>query len=236
MIKKVQDLLKKNSNKEYAKKCLRFFKTGKGEYAEGDIFIGLRSPQIRSIVKSTWKEINLEELDFFLNSKIHEERYFSLLSLVEKYEKTKKKSEKIKYINFYLKNTKKINNWDLVDLSSYKILGNGIFKKYLQNKILYDLSHSENLWEKRISIVSTKYLINNWEFSEALKISEILINDKHDLIHKATGWMLREVGKKNEKLLLGFLDEFYGKMPRTMLRYSIEKLDCDLRVYYLKKK
>ena len=236
MIKKVKDLLQKKSNKEYIKKCQRFFKTGKGQYGEGDVFIGVRNPEIRSIVKETWKEINLEEIDVFIKSDIHEERLFSVLSLVEKYQKTKIKSEKLKYINFYLKNTKRINNWDLVDLSAYKILGNGIYNKFLNKKILYELSNSENLWEKRISIISTKFFINNYKFLDTLKICEILINDKHDLIHKATGWMLREVGKKNQRLLLDFLDKFYDKMPRTMLRYSIEKLEEKLRIYYLKKK
>ncbi len=204
-----------------------FFKTGKGEYGEGDIFIGLNVPDSRKVTKKYF-EIELEDVEKLLDSKIHEERLVAVLILVEKY---KNSSDKNKIFDFYLKNAKKINNWDLVDLSAPKIAGDFLFDK--DKSILYKFSKSENLWERRISIISTYYFIKNNEFKETFKISEILLNDKHDLIHKAVGWMLREVGKKNVKYEENFLKKYYKKMPRTMLRYAIEKFPEEKRKKYL---
>jgi len=232
--KDVQKELHKKSNKEKAKILQGFFKTKKGEYGEGDIFLGVVVPEQREIAKK-YQELNLIEIQKLLKSKYHEERLTALIILTYKYEKTKKETEKKEIYEFYLSNTKYINNWDLVDLSAPKIIGNYLLenKKYL--KILYSLAKSTNMWEKRISILATFPFIKNNEFEDSIKLSEIFLKEKHDLMHKAVGWMLREVGKKDEKVLTEFLDKHYKEMSRTMLRYSIEKFDEEKRKYYLKK-
>ena len=232
--KSVQKELHKKSNKEKAKILQGFFKTKKGEYGEGDIFLGVVVPEQREIAKK-YQELNLIEIQKLLKSKYHEERLTALIILTYKYEKTKKETEKKEIYEFYLSNTKYINNWDLVDLSAPKIIGNYLLenKKYL--KILYSLAKSTNMWEKRISILATFPFIKNNEFEDSIKLSEIFLKEKHDLMHKAVGWMLREVGKKDEKVLTEFLDKHYKEMSRTMLRYSIEKFDEEKRKYYLKK-
>jgi len=230
LLKNLKKELKKNSNKNKAKILQKFFKTGQGEYGEGDIFLGLTVPQSRKIAKK-YSNLDISAINSLLDSKIHEERLIALLILVENYQSSNDE-QKYKIINFYLQNAKNINNWDLVDLTADKILGN-----YLINKpkdILYSLANSENLWEKRISIISTFHFIKNNFFEDAFKISKILINDKHDLIHKAVGWMLREVGKRNKKELQKFLNENYKIMPRTTLRYAIEKFPEKQRQAYLK--
>lgn len=229
-MKKIAQEIKKYSDREKAKFLQRFFKTGKGEYGEGDIFLGINVPVQRKIAKQ-FSDLTLDNLQTLLNSKFHEERLIALLILIEKYKKSDDKKE---IFEFYLDNLKKgnINNWDLVDLSAPNIFGNYLLDK--DRKILYELAKGD-LWEKRVAIVSCFSFIRNNEFNDSLKISEILLDDKHDLIHKAVGWMLREVGKRNKKVLNDFLDEHYLKMPRTMLRYSIEKFDEDERKKYLKK-
>ncbi|MEM2131084.1 MAG: DNA alkylation repair protein, partial [Candidatus Woesearchaeota archaeon] len=198
-----------------------------------DLFLGLNVPEQRKIAKK-YKELSINDLQELLNSKFHEHRLIALLILIEKYNKLKKDIEKKQIIDFYLKNTKNINNWDLVDLSCHKILGDYLLDK--DRTILYKLAKSSDLWEKRISIISTFAFINNKEYETTFKIAEILLNDRHDLIHKAVGWMLREIGKrisieKEEE----FLKKYYKKMPRTMLRYAIERFDEKKRKYYLKK-
>lgn len=207
-----------------------FFKTGPGEYGEGDIFYGLSVPESRKIAIK-YQDLPLKDVESLLNSKIHEERLIAILLLVKKFNSRDEKIKKEIY-NFYLKNTKKINNWDLVDLSAHKIVGAFLLDK--NRKILYSLVKSENLWEKRISIISTYAFIRQNQFKDTLKISEILLQDTHDLIHKAVGWMLREVGKKDILVLKKFLKKHYKSMPRTMLRYSIEKFPEDLRKQYLR--
>ena len=207
-----------------------FFKTGKGEYGEGDVFFGITVPASRKIAK---KHMNLSFIDTtkLLKSKIHEERFVALLILVERFESTNDKERKRIY-EYYLSNTKYVNNWDLVDLSAHKIVG-----AYLSDKsraALHNLAKSSLLWDRRISIISTSYFIRNNQFSDTFEISEILLNDKHDLIHKAVGWMLREVGKKDICTEEVFLKKHYKSMPRTMLRYAIEKFPEDLRQRYLK--
>jgi 3-methyladenine DNA glycosylase AlkD len=167
-----------------------------------------------------------------ISSKIHEHRITSLFILVYKYEKSNE-IEKKEIFDYYLKNLKYINNWDLVDLSSPNIIGNYLLDK--NKDLLYKLAKSDNLWEKRIAILSTFWFIRNKEFNDAIRISEILVNDKHDLIHKAVGWMLREIGKRNQEVEEEFLEKYYKTMPRTMLRYSIEKFDEEKRKYYMKK-
>jgi len=233
-MKQLEKDLKKASNKEKAKLLQGFFKTGKGDYGEGDIFLGIIVPEQRKIAKSTLQRLDYNDIQELLQSKIHEKRLIALLILVEKYKfacKNKNETEKKKIFDFYLKNTNNINNWDLVDLSSHKIIGNFLLDK--DKSILYKLAKSNHLWEKRISIISTFEFIRNNKFDDSLKIAELLLEDKHDLIHKAVGWMLREVGKKNQQAEESFLKKHYKKMPRTMLRYSIEKFPEGLRKRYL---
>jgi 3-methyladenine DNA glycosylase AlkD len=222
--------LKKLENKEKAKLLQGFFKTGPGQYGEGDIFLGITVPQQRKIAKKFLNEITLDEAESLLNSKIHEERLVSLLILVEKYKKSSSEQKEEIY-NFYIKNAKKVNNWDLVDLSSHRIIGNFLFDK--DRSILYRLAKSANLWERRISIISTFYFIQNNQFEDSIKLAEILLHDSHDLIQKAVGWMLREVGKKDLPTLESFLKKHYKTMPRTMLRYAIEKFPENKRKEYL---
>ncbi len=229
-LKELKKTIRANANKDHAKTMQWFFKTGKGEYGEGDKFIGIKVPVQRKIAKK-FGELDLEDLQKLLNSKIHEERLISLLILVDKYDDADDKI-KDKIYRFYKKNRRKVNNWDLVDLSAPKIMG-----KYLLNRdkqILFKYAHSNNLWEKRISIISTYSFIKNLDFNTTLEISDVLLNDDHDLIHKAVGWMLREVGKQDLKILEKFLKPRYNKMPRTMLRYSIEKFPEKKRKKYLK--
>lgn len=219
-------------NKEKAKILQRFFKTGEGEYGYGDLFLGVTVPKIRNLVKIYWKQTLLQEIQGLIYSKYHEERLLGLLILVKKYQKSEEKIKK-EIVGFYLKNAKQVNNWDLVDLTAYNILGDFLLNK--NKEILYKLSKSKNLWEKRISIISTLAFIKSNKFQDTKKISEILLQDKHDLIHKAVGWMLREMGKKDLNELEKFLDKNYKKMSRTTLRYSIEKMSREKRRYYLNK-
>ncbi|MBN2198170.1 DNA alkylation repair protein [Candidatus Wolfebacteria bacterium] len=223
--------LKLKADPERAKILQGFFKTGKGEYGEGDIFLGLVAPKIREIALK-YKNLKLGDLQKLLKSKIHEERVAALRILVDKFQKSGEMERK-KIFNFYLKNAKRVNNWDLVDLSAPKIVGEYLLNK--NRKILYKLVKSKNIWERRIAVLATFAFIDKNEFNDSLKIAEILLKDKHDLIHKAVGWMLREMGKKSQKSLEDFLKKHFRKMPRTMLRYSIEKLSETKRKMWLKK-
>jgi 3-methyladenine DNA glycosylase AlkD len=222
--------LQQYSSREKSKILQRFFKTGKGEYGEGDIFVGITVPNIRSVAKKYYKEISFDELNDFVSSEIHEFRMFGLLTLTYKFEKAGEKLKEEIY-NYYLKNTKYINNWDLVDVTAPKIVG-----KYLKDRprdILFELVKSENMWEQRIAILSTFVFIKNDQFEEILDFSKKLINHEHDLIHKALGWMLREVGKRDIDVLRKFLDEYHTAMSRVMLRYAIEKLEKSERDEYM---
>jgi 3-methyladenine DNA glycosylase AlkD len=223
--------LLKNSNKEKANIYLRFFKTGKGEYGENDLFLGLTMPQIRSIIKNYY-DLSLSDLEILLKSPFHEHRMSALLILVKKFEKSKDEKLKKQIFNIYMKNYNYINNWDLVDLSAPNIPGKYLLDK--DKKILFDFAKSNNLWKKRIAMLSCFTFIRNNEFDTALKISEILLNDEHDLIHKAVGWMLREIGKRDLAVEEKFLKKHCKTLPRTMLRYAIEKFDEDKRKAYLK--
>ena len=222
----ILDELKNYSSPEKALASQRFFKTGKGQYGEGDIFLGVKVPECRLIAKR-FKDLPLDSLKGNLSSKFHEARLVALLILVEKYAKTEQKE----IIDFYLNNISFVNNWDLVDLSADKLLGRYLFDK--DKKILYQLANSKNIWERRISVVATFHLIKKRKFEPTFKIVELLMDDEHDLIHKAWGWMLREIGKRNEKYLETFLAMHYKKMPRTMLRYAIERFDEGRRKKYL---
>lgn len=232
-LEKLKSRLKQFSDKEKAKLLQGFFKTKPGQYGAGDVFIGVVVPDQRKVVKEFYKEISIKDIAELLKSKIHEYRLVALLMLVKKYETTENETDKQKIFNLYIKNTKYINNWDLVDLSAPRIVGNYLFDK--DRKILYTFAKSDHLWTKRIAMLSCFYFILKGESSDALKIAEILLHDKHDLIHKAVGWMLRELGKRvSEKEECDFLDKHYKKMPRTMLRYAIERFDEKKRQYYLK--
>lgn len=211
-----------------------FFKTGKGEYAEGDQFIGVVVPDSRKLVKEYWQKAELSDVQEILKSEFHEMRLVALLILVNKFEKSKDKTEQKKLVDFYLKNTKYINNWDLVDLSCYKLLGRYCFENQ-KDDILRELSNSDNMWEKRIAIVATMHHIKkgkSFDLTQELVLNNL--NHPHDLMHKANGWLLREIGNKDEEVLLDFLKIYYQNMPRTTLRYAIEKLDEDLRQDFLK--
>ena len=211
-----------------------FFKTGKGEYAEGDKFIGVVVPDSRKLVKEYWQKAELSDVQEILKSEFHEMRLVALLILVNKFEKSKDKTEQKKIVDFYLKNTKYINNWDLVDLSCYKLLGRYCFENR-KDDILRELSNSDNMWEKRIAIVATMHHIKkgkSFDLTQELVLNNL--NHPHDLMHKANGWLLREIGNKDEEVLLDFLKIYYQNMPRTTLRYAIEKLDEDLRQDFLK--
>lgn len=207
----------------------RFFKTGKGDYGEGDIFYGIKVP-VQRIIAKKFNALSLVDLKELIKSKMHEERLIAAFILIDKYKKGDEK-EKKQIFNFYLNNRKGINNWDLVDLSAPKIVGEYLLDK--EKDLLYKFARSNDLWEKRIAILSTQTFIRNHFFEDTLKISEILLNDKHDLIHKAVGWMLREVGNRDIQAEEDFLKKYYKQMPRTMLRYAIEKFPEKKRKDYL---
>ncbi len=200
----------------------RFFKTGKGQYGEGDIFLGVTVPNIREVAKE-FKDINIDIIEKLIHSPWHEMRMCALLILVNNSKKEVTKDT----FEFYLSQTKYINNWDLVDLSAPQIVG-----KFLLNKerdIIYRLAESDLLWDNRIAIVSTLTFIRNNDLDDTYKLSLKMMNHKHDLVHKAIGWMLREAGKRDAKRLYNFVMEYKNIMPRTMLRYSIEKFDKKTR-------
>lgn len=254
--------LKKIANPKKARILQGFFKTGKGEYGEGDVFLGITVPQSRAIAVK-FKNLDFVSIERLLHSKIHEERLIALLILVCKLEQTNilenvGMNENI--YNFYLKNIECVNNWDLVDLSADKIIGGYLFSlgwgpvtrflpasapltvravgspsSHATPLFLIKLANSKNIWEKRIAIVSTYYFIKNNKFDATLKIAEILLYDKHDLIQKAVGWMLREVGKRDLPTEIKFLNKYYKTMQRTSLRYAIEKFPEKLRLNFLKK-
>ncbi|OIO62829.1 DNA alkylation repair protein [Candidatus Woesearchaeota archaeon CG_4_10_14_0_2_um_filter_33_10] len=233
MLNQLKKDLQKLANPEKAKLLSGFFRTGKGQYGEDDIFLGIVVPDQRKTAKK-YPELQLNEIQELLSNKIHEYRLTSLFILISKFERGNNKLKK-EIFEFYLQNAKNINNWDLVDLSAPKIPGAYILDNPKEKKILYKLAESKNLWEKRIAILSTYTFIKNHEFEDTLNISEILLKDKHDLIHKAVGWMLREIGKKDQKTEEKFLKKHCREMPRTMLRYAIEKFQKNKKEFYMKK-
>ena len=216
MLNLLQKDLRKLANPEKAKILQGFFKTGRGEYGEGDIFLGITVPEQRKIA-IRFKTLDIRDIQKLLDNKIHEQRLVALLILVEQYKKANDLVKK-KIFDFYLTNTKKINNWDLIDLSAEKILG-----EYLLNKdksIIYKLVKSGNIWERRIAVMTTFQFIKNRQYEATLRVAKILLSDKHDLIQKGVGWMLREIGKRDLKVEEEFLKKNYKMMPRTMLRYA----------------
>ncbi|MEP7103967.1 MAG: DNA alkylation repair protein [Candidatus Dojkabacteria bacterium] len=224
--------LQKIANPEKSKNLSRFFKTGKGEYGEGDQFLGITVPDQRIIAKKYFKEATLEDVDILLKSPIHEHRLTSLFILCYKYTKSTEEYRK-KIFDFYLDHLEFVNNWDMVDLSAERIIGEYLLDK--DRSLIYKLAKSDHLWTQRVSILTTFQFIKNNDFADALKISEYFLTSKHDLIQKASGWMLKEIGKRDVKPLIEFLDNHYKEMPRTMLRYCIEKLSDTQRKHYLGK-
>ncbi|HEY1055349.1 MAG TPA: DNA alkylation repair protein [Emticicia sp.] len=220
---------------ERAKASAWFFKTGKGQYGEGDVFIGISTPELRNICKK-YPSLSLEDLQVLLNDPIHKYRMAALMILVNQMKKAKGETQKSIY-DFYLRNTKQINNWDLVDASARDIVGYYLFDK--DRKILYDMARTNHLWTQRIAIIASWYFINKNQYEDTFRIAEILLSHKHDLIHKAVGWMLREIWKREEvggikaKQVEKFLEKNISQMPRTALRYSIEKMTEERRKYFM---
>lgn len=232
---KKEEILKeiiKHQDHEQATHLMRFFKTGKGQYGEGDLFYGLKVPIIKQVVKSFYKEATLEDIDDLMKNPYHEVRVCAISIIVQKFKKASVEEQE-KLVNLYLNNKAYVNNWDLVDLSAPYLTGVFWYGKDL--KELWELAKSGELWSERIAILSTFYFIRQGSYKTTLELCEFFLNHKHDLIHKATGWMLREIGKRDLKPLLGFLDNYHKVMPRTMLRYSIEKLSPEQRKFYMAK-
>lgn len=231
MLQNIKNDLQQLGSPEKAAFLSRFFKTGKGQYGEGDVFLGITMPEIREVVKK-YTMLSIEDWTELLQSSYHEFRMAALIGLMKRFQKSKK-DEITQQIIFetYLSNLDNINNWDLVDVTCRDIIGAYLFHK--ERSILYELAQRPHLWAQRVAIVSTWYFISRNQFSDALQISELLLSHKHDLIHKAVGWMLREVGKRDELVLEEFLDTHVKQMPRTALRYAIERFPESKRKYYL---
>ncbi len=228
----VKKFLRSAADKKKAKILSRFFKTGKGEYGEGDVFIGVVVPEQRKIA-AKFANLSFKEIKELLKSKTHEERFTGLIILVNRYIKSLKDDVlRERIFRFYVKNLSAVNNWDLVDLSCRDIIGEHLISR--PREILYKLAASRNIWKRRIAVVSTWAFIRKNDFKDTTRLAEILFNDKQDLIHKAVGWMLREVGKKDERVLRKFLDENASKMPRITLRYAVERLPEKDRKKYTK--
>ena len=227
--------LEKLANPEKARILARFFKTWLGQYGEWDLFLGITVPEQRKIAKNYTNSLDFPDITILLSHKIHEYRLIWLLVLTYQFEKADTKKKKYIY-DFYLSQTSFINNWDLVDLTAYKIIGYYLLQNQEELTILKTLAHSTNLWERRIAIISTFAFIKSGIYKPTFEIAEILLFDKQDLIHKAVGWMLREVGKRiNENIEEEFLQKYADKMPRTMLRYAIERFEEEKRKSYLEK-
>ncbi len=227
--KEISKRLQKLGDKEDALFLQRFFKTGVGQYGEGDIFLGIRVPSLRNLAKE-YKALPLEEVSSLLRSTYHEVRLFALILFVNAFDKGDETIQK-KIYDLYMADTRHINNWDLVDISAPNIVGAFLMER--SKKPLYQLARSKSLWERRIAMLATFYFIRSNKFADALKIAGILLWDKEDLIHKAVGWMLREVGKRDSECAEAFLQKHCPIMPRTMLRYAIERFTPSKRRMYL---
>jgi 3-methyladenine DNA glycosylase AlkD len=228
--KSLQAELRRHADAQAAANLAKFFKTYKGGYGEGDQFLGLKAPVIRAVCKSFWN-LPLAEIEQLLESPIHEDRMAALIVLSGQALKADPAIKKRLY-EFYLRHTNRVNNWDLVDLSCRDVVGAYLLDK--PHNVLYELAKSDNLWERRIAIVSTWEFIRRKQLDDTLAIAEVLLHDKHDLIQKAVGWMLREAGKRERARLVIFLDKHAHAMPRTMLRYAIEHFPPDQRQHYLR--
>jgi len=235
---KTQDLIKKELhsyiNPEKAAFLPNFFQAYPGGYGEGDRFIGVVVPDQRKVSRKYYRAISLTELGELIQSEVHEHRLTAIFILVLKYEKSGTEAEKKALVDFYLSNLSYINNWDLVDSSAYKILGNFLFDR--DRSLLYHLATSGNLWQQRTAIIATYYFIKHNDYDDTQKIADLLLSHEHDLIHKAVGWMLREVGNRDFEVEYNYLQTRYRQMPRTMLRYAIEKFEPGLRKKFLEGK
>ena len=230
LLKELKDELSRFADKDKISHYERFFKTAPGQYGAFDKFLGVNVPTLRKLSK-TFQSLSFIDLRRILNSKFHEERLLSLFILVLKFNKAQTLEMKREIFEFYVDNLNCVNNWDLVDASSYQILGAYLFGR--GDRLQIKLSQSENLWHRRIAIISTFYEIKRNDFSLALKLSQALLNDPHDLLHKAVGWMMREIGKRDIKTLERFLEKFCEIMPAKMLRYATEHLSLNKRQYFL---
>ena len=228
---KVRGEIRALANKQIAKNSLRFFKTGKGEYGHGDLFLGVKVPKIRLIAKKH-TDISITEMKNLICSKYHEERLLGLIILVNKYSKNKDRKTRNQLYKIYVSSFKYINNWDLVDVTCLHVIGKHLMDR--DRSILYSWAKSDDLWTRRIAMISTFWFIRKNDLDDTFKIAEILLNDEHDLIHKAVGWMLREAGKRDIEKEEIFLKKHYRTMPRTMLRYAIERFPEPNRQKYLK--
>lgn len=230
MIQMIQKDIRSHADPEKALGIKRYFKTGPGDYGAGDIFIGLTAPQCRKLAKK-YQDFPLREIERLLKSEIHEERLIALVILRHRFEKGDE-SDHEKIFKIYIKNKKHINNWDLVDTSAPNIVGAYLYNR--KRDLLFELSRSKSLWDRRIAVLATFYFIGQGETRDSLRMAVILMQDPHDLIHKAVGWMLRELGKRvSERELKSFLDKYATQMPRTMLRYSLERLSKKDRQKYM---
>ncbi len=209
-----------------------FFKTGKGQYGEGDVFIGVSNPDARLVVKK-FAHSSFEEITNSLASEIHEERFVGVLILVTQYEKAQDKETRLQIAQFYLQNMERVNNWDLVDSSAHKIVGQAMLNKLVPEKLLDELAVSKNMWARRVAIIATMAMIKVGQYDATLRIAKKLLSDKEDLMHKAVGWALREVWKKDPKRCEEFLLAHYSRLPRTTLRYAIERMEEGKRKKFL---
>ncbi len=233
VIEEIREALTSLAVHEKAAFFPKFFKTGKGEYGEGDLFLGVKVPDQRLVAKEYYEKISLEELSLLLSSGYHEHRLTALFMLIFKFEKTKDKTVQESIVAFYLNHLQYINNWDLVDSSCYKLLGRYCFENQRKD-LLRNLSGSEPMWHKRIAVVGTMHYVKKGTFELTKEFVTQNLKHPHDLMHKANGWLLREMGQKNPEELIDYLNRSYREMPRTCLRYAIEKLDEDLRQDYMK--
>jgi len=226
------DEIKKYQNPDFAAHHAKFFQTHKGGYGEGDLFYGLKVPDVRKIVKLFYKDASLDDVEELIKNPYHEVRLCGLFVMVAKFKKVSEEEKKL-LVKIYLNNLEYINNWDLVDLSAPSVLGEYWFDKDMND--LWKLANSGHLWSERISVLASFGFIKKGSYQTTLELCEFFLNHRHDLIHKATGWMLREIGKRDLTQLLKFLDKYHKVMPRTMLRYSIEKLPQEQRKFYMAK-
>ena len=234
MVDHIIEQLQKYSSQKRAEKNQYFFKTGKGEYSEGDKFLGVSVPDCRKVIKQFYHEVSLADTFELLTNEWHEVRLTAIFILVQKYQAKRSSLElKKNIISGYLEHLEYVNNWDLVDSSAYKLLGDYLYNHKKDCSVLYELAKTKELWKERVAMIATLYFIKQGDFKDCLKLAKHFLNHEHDLMHKASGWMLREMGKMNVQPLYKFLDKNASKMPRTMLRYAVEKLDKKERQHYM---
>jgi len=231
VIEQIKQELQKYSNPEKAEFLLKYFQVKPGGYGEGDILWGITVPDQRRVARKFYRQICLAELEALLRDPIHECRFTALAMAVSKFKRAKSEAERREIVELYLGAADFINNWDLVDTSAPNILGAYLYDR--DRSVLWELARSGHLWRQRIAVLATQYFISKGDFADTLRLAEFFLDHEHDLMHKAVGWMLREIGKRDFETEYAFLQEHYRRMPRTMLRYAIEKFDPDLRKAFL---